>query len=411
MKEYILTQFEPYYLSEPIAQEELLKNSAWIVAKGIVVKEEITNQSEIQALYKNVRDKFMYFGVKPEYISQRRLFFAVQSNNNIPNSLVDADGNFIAVDWSTPLNKNLLTNHKDADGMGIKDRMEVFDKVVTRSVLEMYKDQDEQPDDIIHVSCSGYMAPNPVQKVSNIKRWYDTTVTNSYHMGCYAAVPAMRMAIGFLTASASMRQSPKTQVDIVHTELLSTHACSTDDSAESIIARTLFGDGLIRYSLKEKSALQSGTIALKPLTLDEMVLPDSLDDMTWKIKDHQFKMTLAISVPIHIQENITSFIEQLCQNIGIHYDDRAKDNWVFAIHPGGPKIVDTIAEKLNLRPDQVQYSKDVLYENGNMSSATIPTILKRILDDESVQPSQKIIAMAFGPGLTAAGGIFEKVIC
>jgi hypothetical protein len=56
-------------------------------------------------------------------------------------------------------------------------------------------DGDDDLLDLIHVSCSGYAAPSPAQRLLAEKRWHSTAVTHSYHMGCYGAFPAIRTAI------------------------------------------------------------------------------------------------------------------------------------------------------------------------------------------------------------------------
>jgi predicted naringenin-chalcone synthase len=43
-----------------------------------------------------------------------------------------------------------------------------------------------------------------------------------------------------------------------------------------------------------------------------------------------------------------------------------------------------------------------------MSSATLPHVWMRVLADERVAPGTLVASLAFGPGLTCAGGLFEK---
>ena len=81
---------------------------------------------------------------------------------------------------------------------------------------------------------------------------------------------------------------------------------------------------------------------------------------------------------------------------------------VFAIHPGGPRIIDEIAEHLGLRPDQVQASNAILRDCGNMSSATLPHVWQAILADEAVPSGTLIVSLAFGPGLTISGALLRK---
>jgi len=81
----------------------------------------------------------------------------------------------------------------------------------------------------------------------------------------------------------------------------------------------------------------------------------------------------------------------------------------FAIHPGGPKIIDYVVNELGIPEFQAHWSYDVLRNHGNMSSATIPYILHNIVNDSAIQSGTKIIAMAFGPGLTATSLLLEKL--
>jgi predicted naringenin-chalcone synthase len=241
------------------------------------------------------------------------------------------------------------------------------------------------------------------------KEWFETTVTHSYHMGCYGAFPAIKMAHGFLSSSRFDVTSPKERVDIIHTELLSAHHNLEEFSAENIITMTLFADGFIRYSVYSgEAAREKGIPGLKVLAFNEHLLPDSADDMTWVPGSHQFHMTLSVMVPILIKRHVRPFTEALLRRAGIDFVEE-KDRLSFAIHPGGPKIVEHIQDGLGLREDQVAFSKQVFLENGNMSSATVPHILKAILEERSIPRGRRIVCLGFGPGLTITGLVLEKV--
>ena len=78
---------------------------------------------------------------------------------------------------------------------------------------------------------------------------------------------------------------------------------------------------------------------------------------------------------------------------------------VFAIHPGGPKILDHVEKLLSIDPRKNAHSHAVLRERGNMSSATLPHIRERILADRSILPGTPVLSLAFGPGLTICGKV------
>lgn len=61
--------------------------------------------------------------------------------------------------------------------------------------------------------------------------------------------------------------------------------------------------------------------------------------MTWTLGPRQCDMHLSKAVPLAIREALPGFMRRLCANAGI---DLARDQaeMLFAIHPGGPKILD-----------------------------------------------------------------------
>lgn len=81
---------------------------------------------------------------------------------------------------------------------------------------------------------------------------------------------------------------------------------------------------------------------------------------------------------------------------------------LFAVHPGGPRIIDKVAALLELTPGQVEASRGVLRDCGNMSSATLPHIWARMAANPAVPAGTLITSLAFGPGLTVYGAMLRK---
>jgi predicted naringenin-chalcone synthase len=129
--------------------------------------------------------------------------------------------------------------------------------------------------------------------------------------------------------------------------------------------------------------------------------------MTWMVSDFGMQMTLSRKVPDHIRACLGAFLDRMGAELDLGAR-RLAERALFAIHPGGPRIIDEIAEHLGLRPEQVQASNTVLRNHGNMSSATLPHVWKALLEDAAVPPGKLIVALAFGPGLTIAGAILRK---
>jgi predicted naringenin-chalcone synthase len=275
-------------------------------------------------------------------------------------------------------------------------RTQLFAEIVEEYFASTYADEPIPPDELIHVTCTGYVSPNGAQKLVARRGWGEATrVTNAYQMGCYASLPALRIASGFVATGAQ-------RVDIAHTELCSLHLDPSDHSLEQLVIQSLFGDGLIRYCMVP----DQGTRGLRVLALHERVLPESAGAMSWMVSDAAMQMTLARDVPDRVASALRGFTLELLGKAG--RDARHLRGCVLAAHPGGPKIIDRVRDVLELTETQVAASRGVLFDHGNMSSATLPHIWMRILEDPRIPAGTLIPSLAFGPGLTVCGGLLEK---
>ena len=119
-------------------------------------------------------------------------------------------------------------------------------------------------------------------------------------------------------------------------------------------------------------------------------------------------MTLSREVPGFILRSVRGFLERLSSQAQMSLEELIAKS-IFAIHPGGPLILDLIEAELGLEKAQVQLSRKILYEFGNISSATLPHIWKEIVEQGEIPSKTWIVSLAFGPGLTVCGGLFRKI--
>jgi len=263
---------------------------------------------------------------------------------------------------------------------------------------------DVAPSEITHViavSCTGFFAPGlDVELVKRLDLPSSTRRTFIGFMGCYAAFNALRVAHGFC------QSQPDARVLIVCVELCTLHF-QIDSTLESVVVNSLFSDGAAgavlsarpRAETKGKMVYVDGCCHLDD---------DSLEDMTWTIGDTGFKMGLSSRVPDVVGRRLPRFVNDLLAPRGLERGD--VDFW--AIHPGGRRIVERAREALDLSDADVAASLEVLRRYGNMSSPTVLFVLEHILQRSSRgdgSPPGRGIAMAFGPGLTIEGALFERV--
>ncbi len=307
--------------------------------------------------------------------------------------------------WS---NMQIFRLDERPEGEGMLTRMRLFSDVAARAFERLYAEQERPPADLLHVTCTGYASPSAAQRLVSKRGWGShTRVTHAYHMGCYASLPALRIAGGFVSAPSALRPDGPRRVDVVHTELCTLHLNPLIHTPEQLVVQTLFADGIIAYSVCDAPA-RNGAPALELLALAEDVVPDSTDSMQWICSDSGMQMTLARDVPARLNAVLVHFMDQLCERAKLTKAERAQA-W-FAVHPGGPKIVDGVQTLLDLSDEQVQHSRDVLFSRGNMSSATLPHVWMSMLADQRVADGHIVVSAAFGPGLTLCGAVMRKAV-
>ncbi len=298
---------------------------------------------------------------------------------------------------------------ESSKGAGMSVRSQVFARGARRTLNAMYGNESNAPDDLIHVTCTGYLSPSAAQLLVVEKGWQQRTrVTHAYHMGCYAALPAIRIGSGFLASTTDQAH----RVDIAHTELCTLHLDPSDHSPEQLVVQSLFADGHIRYTLSQGSGPTSATtpnttpFGYRVLTLADELVADSADDMRWSVSEWGFRMALTQEVPEKIGNALPAFLARLFEQAELDYEAE-KEYAIFAVHPGGPKIIEQVSDALGLRAEQSAASQTVLQNYGNMSSATLPHVWNEILESGAAQPGQLVASVAFGPGLTVCGGLFQ----
>jgi prepilin-type processing-associated H-X9-DG protein len=165
-------------------------------------------------------------------------------------------------------------------------------------------------------------------------------------------------------------------------------------SDDNILANALFADGSASLIIESKT---QSRLKLKLETFHNDLAIEGLNDMAWTIGDLGFEMRLSAYVPDLIRKGISALIDSLLKKISVELSDIR----YFAIHPGGKKILQVVEEQLRIDPDQNESAYHVLKNYGNMSSPTILFVLKEIICRlNGSTGGERILAVAFGPGLT-----------
>ncbi len=349
----------------------------FIEAHTVSEKTKGLRDEELALFRENLQDRLRHVGAKSDQIATRGHILA----------------DFLHRDWDR-MEIYKLTKFPAGENLSI--RLKYFDAFVDTVFDSYYPAGTAPPDDLIHVTCTGYLSPSGAQKLVSKRNWGAiTTVTHAYHMGCYGAFPAIRMGRGFL-------KNGKHKIDIIHTEVCSIHSNPSLHQNDQLVSQSLFADGFMKYGLSEETS----SPRLKILAVHEEIIPDSIYSMTWNVVDWGNQIYLAKEVPVLIARALKGYLKTLCEKARL--PEPILQRALFAIHPGGPKILQQIQERLGLSDAQMSYSFRIMKHYGNMSSATLPHIWELILADPEAEDRSLLVSLAFGPGLSISGSIMEK---
>src|SRR5918912_1648506 len=214
-------------------------------------------------------------------------------------------------------------------------------------------------------TCTGYATPGlDIQLAGDLGMPAGLQRLLIGHMGCYAALPGLAAVSDFVAA----RSRPAV---LLCCELTSLHVQPAQANLEQVVAHALFSDAA--------AAAVVGPGAGRGRRLAGVVArtdPSTADHMTWDVTDLGFRMGLSPRVPDVLARHVGDVVGELLVGAGLRTED--VDGW--AVHPGGPRILDVVQDQLGLSEEQLGASRRVLAEHGNVDG--------------------RVVAMAFGPGLT-----------
>jgi alkylresorcinol/alkylpyrone synthase len=235
------------------------------------------------------------------------------------------------------------------------------------------------------VTCTGYGTPG-VDILLQRELGLSDRVQRLHvgHMGCYAAVPGLA-AVSDATAARG-----KAAV-MLCLELTSLHIQPPTRDLEQIVAHALFSDAAVATAVVPDAS--TGFEVVDVVARTDI---DHAQKMRWDVTDHGFRMALSPRVPQVLDKHVAGVVEELLAPEGLTPADVR--GW--AVHPGGPRIIDVVCERMGLTEDDLAETASVLRDHGNCSSATVLMVLDRIRANRDLADGDPVLFMAFGPGLT-----------
>jgi alkylresorcinol/alkylpyrone synthase len=171
-----------------------------------------------------------------------------------------------------------------------------------------------------------------------------------------------------------------------------------DTSTANLVASGLFGDGaaaVVMVGTDKADEVDSDTgHDVRVLATRSRLYPDSERAMGWDVGATGLRIVLGVEVPELVRANLGADVDGFLAQHGLGRADI--DFWV--AHPGGPKVLEAMADALEVSRDALGVTWDSLDRIGNLSSASVLHVLADTLRDRPPQPGTYGVLMAMGPG-------------
>lgn len=240
-------------------------------------------------------------------------------------------------------------------------------------------------------TCTGRLTPSlDAHLVARLGCRPDVQRAHIGDTGCASAMVAMQQAWNHL------RAFPGHRALVLAVEICSA-AYFDDDRLESAVAHAIFADGA--------GALALSTEGPGPTVADHRTRfrSEHLGAMGFEYPGGRPRVVLSKEVRRIGAVMMGEMASVLLEGHGLKREDIR--HWV--LHSAGRRVIDRAATLLGLEPAQVEASRTVLREYGNMSSATIVFVLDEVLRRGRPEPGEWGLMIGLGPGFAAEGALLR----
>jgi predicted naringenin-chalcone synthase len=252
------------------------------------------------------------------------------------------------------------------------------------------------PDDVDAIvvnSCTGYLCPGLTSYVAEALglrseiRPYDLQ-----GMGCGGAVPNLETAYNYLQAHQG-RDVLSIAVEICSATIF--HG----EAPDLLISNALFGDGAAAAVLTNRAGHDGPCLT----GFASGLYPQDRQHLYYRTEQSRLRNVLSVEVPAVGARRAEEVIGRLLDESGVAQGD--VDHWI--LHPGGQKVIDSLQAALCLPDEAVLASRRVLYEFGNMSSASVLFVLEDVLGSAQPRPGEIGVMCSFGAGFGVYAALVE----
>ncbi len=237
---------------------------------------------------------------------------------------------------------------------------------------------------LIDVSCTGIAIPAlDVDLVPALGLRSDVRRVPITESGCAAGALALGLARCFVERGE--------RALVVAVELCSLSLVREDATRTNLVASVLFGDGAAA------AVFAPDGIGPRLIASGSELLAETSGMMGFDVGTHGMRIVLRRELPAVLARELRRAIETFLARHGRGLADVG----LHLVHPGGRRILEAYAEIFGLEQGALDLSHESLRRFGNLSSASVLTLLEMVLErGVRAAPGKVALLVGVGPGLS-----------
>ncbi|KAG6680197.1 hypothetical protein I3842_13G029600 [Carya illinoinensis] len=305
----------------------------------------------------------------------------------------------------TVMSKEILDKYPELATEGsptIKQKLEIANPAVLEMAMEAslacIKEWGRPAEDITHivyVSSSEIRLPGgDLYLASQLGLRNDVGRVMLYFLGCYGGVTGLRVAKDIAENNPGSRVLLTTS----ETTILGFRPPNKERPYD-LVGAALFGDGAAAVIIGSNPLKGQESPFMELNYAVQQFLPETHTVIDGKLSEEGINFRLGRDLPQKIEDNIEEFCKKLMAKANlINFNDL-----FWAVHPGGPAILNRLESTLNLTSEKLKCSRRALMDYGNVSSNTIFYVIDYMREELKRGTEEWGLALAFGPGITFEG--------
>ena len=244
---------------------------------------------------------------------------------------------------------------------------------------------------VIVSTCTGYLCPGlSGYVVQRLGMRADVQAFDLVGQGCAAALPNFQLGSALL-ACGSCEHVLSVCVEV------SSAAMYLDNDPGVLISACLFGDGAGAAVLSRQP--RAGARCVKWTDSTSLINPDERDALKFEQRQGMLRNILTRTVPVLAAD----YAQRVLFTVLARAELRTADISAWIMHAGGRDVLLALERRLELKPGDLQYSRAMLREYGNLSSAFVYFVLEAALADNA--PAGWWWLSSFGAGFSCHGAL------